>query len=158
MGAGHTTEEIDEMMNTNLRGAFLTIREVLPDMKKAHGGDILNITSVAGCISPQGQCFYGATKAAVNHMTKGLAVEVAKYDIRVNCLAPGPINTPLWDTISNSPSEAESFKTMLAEKTPLGRIAEPMDIAHWALKIVDPNNTWMTGSVINLDGGRGLVG
>ncbi|MBH11279.1 MAG: hypothetical protein CMG74_13185 [Candidatus Marinimicrobia bacterium] len=153
-----TFDQYSEMIDVNLTSTFKLIKYVIPIMKSKKTGDILNITSVAGCISPHGQTVYGATKATLNHLTKGLAVELGPYGIRINALAPGPINSPLWEKMYPDEIDRNKIFNMLKGKIPLGRISEPKDIAYWCLKILDSDHNWMTGSIINLDGGRGLVG
>ena len=153
-----TFDQYSEMVDVNLTSTFKLIQFVIPLMKSENTGDILNITSVAGCISPHGQTIYGATKAALNHLTKGLAVELGPYGIRVNAIAPGPIDSPLWEKMYPKNNDRLKIFDMLKKKIPLGRISTPQDIAYWCLKILDSKHNWMTGSIINLDGGRGLLG
>ena len=151
------TKEFINMSNVNFLGVFLMIKNAVPFLEKNPESNIINISSVAGCISPQGQNVYGSTKAAINHMTKGLAVELGPKGIKVNAIAPGPVNTPVWDTIAPDIDEQTKLKDMLRKKIPIGRIGEGEDISLWAMNIVSPDNTWMTGCILNIDGGRGLV-
>jgi NAD(P)-dependent dehydrogenase (short-subunit alcohol dehydrogenase family) len=140
----------DVIMNTNLKGYFL-LSQMAAKMMIAQGGDgqIINISSIGGTSPEKGLGVYSISKAAVNMLTKVLAVELGDHNIRVNALAPGVIKTrfsrALWDN--------ELFMAEALKQTPLKRIAEPEEVARMALALASDAGSFMTGQVIVMDGG-----
>lgn len=141
-----TTEQWDKTINTNLRAAFFYIRALLPDMIAAGEGVIINISSVWGMVGSSCEVLYSTTKAALIGMTKALAKEVAPSGIRVNCIAPGVIDTDMNAVLDGATLAA------LAEETPLGRIGTPEDVARLALYLVR-DDTFLVGQVLSPNGG-----
>ena len=133
-------------MQTNLRSAFFYIREVLPSMIAQKAGAIINISSIWGMVGASCEVLYSTTKAALIGMTKSLAKEVGPSGIRVNCIAPGAIDTPMNCALD------ENAKAALVEETPLGRLGEGEDIAKLALYLV-AEDSFLTGQVISPNGG-----
>lgn len=136
----------EEMMQTNVRSAFFYAREVLPAMITQKAGCILNISSIWGMVGASCEVLYSTTKAALIGMTKALAKEVGPSGIRVNCIAPGAIDTPMNRTLD------ESAIASIVEETPLGRLGEGKDIAKLALYLV-AEDSFLTGQVISPNGG-----
>lgn len=140
----------DVIMNTNLKGYFL-LSQMAAKMMIAQGGNgnILNISSVGGITPDRGLGVYCISKAAINMLTRALAVELGDYNIRVNALAPGVVRTyfsqALW---SNEGLMAQEMK-----HTPLKRIAEPEEVAQMALTVVSDAAAYVTGQIIVMDGG-----
>jgi len=140
----------DVIMNTNLKGYFL-LSQMAAKMMIAQGGNgqIINISSIGGSSPEKGLGVYSISKAAVNMLTKVLAIELGDYNIRVNALAPGVIKTrfsrALWDN--------ELFMAEALKQTPLKRIAEPEEVARMALALASDAGSFMTGQVIVMDGG-----
>lgn len=140
----------DVIMNTNLKGYFL-LSQMAAKMMIAQGGNgnILNISSVGGITPDRGLGVYCISKAAINMLTRALAVELGDYNIRVNALAPGVVRTyfsqALW---SNEALMAQEMK-----HTPLKRIAEPEEVAQMALTVVSDAAAYVTGQIIVMDGG-----
>jgi dehydrogenase/reductase SDR family protein 4 len=140
----------DVIMNTNLKGYFV-LSQLAAKMMIAQGGNgqIINISSIGGSSPENGLGVYSISKAAVNMLTKVLAVELGDYNIRVNALAPGVIKTrfsrALWDN--------ELFMAEAMKRTPLKRIAEPEEVARMALALASDAGSFMTGQVIVMDGG-----
>ncbi len=136
------------MLAVNLKGVFNCVKSVLPFMKKQGGGKIINISSIAGIAGSRVNSAYGAAKAGVINMTKTLSREFADYKINVNAIAPGVVRTEMIDDISKEIIDKYS------KETPLGRIAEPEDIARAVLFFASPLSDFITGQVLIVDGGR----
>ena len=137
-------------MDTDLSGVFYGCQCAARKMIPQGGGCIINITSVYGLVAAPGRAAYCASKAACNMLTKGLAVEWAKKNIRVNAIAPGYIRTELVQGVIDSgmlPLGA------IEKRTPLGRIGEVPELLGLAVYLASDDSGFMTGSVINIDGG-----
>lgn len=142
-----TEEDWDQVMATNAKSCFNTTKAVIRQMQKARQGKILNIASIIGLIGNPGQFNYAASKGAVIAMTKALAVEVAPRNIQVNCIAPGFIQTPMTEILTESQRES------ILSRIPLGRMGTPEEVADAALFLVSPLANYITGQVITVDGG-----
>jgi NAD(P)-dependent dehydrogenase (short-subunit alcohol dehydrogenase family) len=152
-GIEATTEaEWDHLMAVNAKGVFLGTKHAIPAMRQAGGGSIINISSTAGLVgSPYGSGAYSATKGAVRLFSKATAIQHAKDHIRCNSVHPGPIDTPmLQEGIAADPSRREEF----LQRTPLGRIGTPEDIAYGVLYLAADESSFVTGSELVIDGGR----
>jgi 3-oxoacyl-[acyl-carrier protein] reductase len=136
------TEQFAEVINTNLTGAFILCRLVLPDMMKAKNGRIINITSVSGIYGNAGQANYSAAKAGLIGLTKSLAKEIGSRNITVNAIAPGFIET---DMTADFP---ESLREGALSRISLGRFGQPEDVAAAA--------AYITGQVLEVSGGLTL--
>jgi cyclopentanol dehydrogenase len=136
-------------MNVNAKSQFLGIKYVLPAMKKAGKGSIINISSVAGIIGTGMAVAYHASKGASRLLTKTVAVELAKYNIRVNSVHPGVIRTDMTKDILEDEQTAKQFLGV----TPLGRAADPEEVANGALFLASNESSYMTGSELVIDGG-----
>lgn len=141
----------DEMWNrylaVNLGGARNTIRAVLPHMLSEKSGAIVNISSIWGLRGASCEVAYACTKAAIIALTRSLAMELAPSGIRVNCVAPGVINTDMVQVLGQ-----ETLRD-LAEQTPLGRLGTPEDIAHAVAFLASDKASFITGQVLGADGG-----
>ena len=141
----------DEMWNrylaVNLGGARNTIRAVLPHMLSEKSGAIVNISSIWGLRGASCEVAYACTKAAIIALTRSLAMELAPSGIRVNCVAPGVINTDMVQVLGQ-----ETLRN-LAEQTPLGRLGTPEDIAHAVAFLASDKASFITGQVLGADGG-----
>lgn len=140
-------EQFDAVVNVNLKGVFVCTRAVAPHMIQSGGGAILNASSVVGLYGNFGQTNYVASKAGVIGMTKVWARELGKFRIRVNAVAPGFIST---DMIKGMPEKILS--TMVAH-TPLGRAGQPEDIANAYVWLASDAASFITGTVLSVDGG-----
>ena len=136
-------QEWERVMGINLKGAFYCSRAVVPHMKKQRSGNIVNISSVAGKEGGTVGAHYAASKAGMIGLTKALAKELAQYNIRVNAVAPGPVDTEFLP---------EDLKAKLSKLSLLGRIAKPEEVAHAVLFLIE--NEHITGETINVNGGR----
>jgi NAD(P)-dependent dehydrogenase (short-subunit alcohol dehydrogenase family) len=138
----------------NLKGVILASQAVIPDMTAAGGGAIVHDASNAGIVGRPWQPVYGATKAGIVSLTKSMALALAKDGIRVNCVCPGSIDTPmLRGALAASGNFDENWrKTELV--IPLGRIGRPEDIAYATLFLASDEAAYITGAVLPVDGGR----
>ena len=145
-----TDQDWREMFAVNTDGEFYTCRAVLPQMLSRHQGTIVNISSIWGISGASCEVHYSAAKAAVIGMTKALAQEAGPSGIRVNCVAPGVI-----DTRMNACHSSEIMKA-LAQDTPLGRIGKPQEVAALIYYLCSEEASFLTGQVICPDGGFSL--
>jgi 3-oxoacyl-[acyl-carrier protein] reductase len=143
--------EYDRVFAVNVKGLFLFTQAVVPVMRKNGGGAIINIGSTAGLRPRPGLSAYNATKGAVHNLTKTLAVELAPDKIRVCAIAPVATETPLLATfLGNAEGQREKFISTV----PLGRLALPQDIADMALFLASADAKFVTGNIVEVDGGR----
>jgi NAD(P)-dependent dehydrogenase (short-subunit alcohol dehydrogenase family) len=146
---------LDQHLAVNIRGPYLLVQAALPSLRASGSGAVVNISSSSASLAIPGQAVYGLTKAALEYLTRSWAAELAPLRIRVNCVAPGPTDTPIHLTWA---SDMETAYAALREACPLGLIAEPDDIARWVEKLCDPRETFVTGAVLAIDGGQTLNG
>jgi 3-oxoacyl-[acyl-carrier protein] reductase len=140
-------EEFDEVIATNLKGAFNLTRAVTRGMMKRRAGAIVNITSVVGLTGNPGQSNYAASKAGMVGLTKSVAKELASRGVRCNAVAPGFIRTDMTGELS------ESQVASLQHLIPLGALGEPEDVAGVVRFLVGPDARYITGQVVAVDGG-----
>ena len=145
-----TVEDWDMIMDVNAKGVFLGTKLAIPEMRKAGGGSIINISSTAGLVGGPRSSAYTASKGAVRLFTKATAVQYAREGIRANSVHPGPIDTPMIQQVWQG--EEHSREAALA-RTPLGRIGTPEDIAYGVLFLASDESSFMTGSELVIDGG-----
>jgi 3-oxoacyl-[acyl-carrier protein] reductase len=143
-------EEWDEVLDTNLRGAFNVCRAVARGMLKRREGAIVNLTSVVGLHGNPGQTNYAASKAGIIGFTKALAKELGSRGVRVNAVAPGYIATELTNVL---PEEVRGF---ILGNTPLGRLGDPEDVAGAVRFLCSDEARFVTGAVLQVDGGLGM--
>lgn len=142
-------ETWDQMMQVNLLGAVRVTHAFCDDLRKTRGS-ILNISSTLALRPVALTSAYSASKAAMVNWTESLALELAKDGVRVNCICPGLVDTPIHTF--HSQSDDEKLKTFGAMQ-PLGRLGKPQDVAHAAWSLCGPGSEWITGSVLSVDGG-----
>ena len=138
---------IQDTIQTNLISPILLIRSLVENMKKNKWGRIINISSMFGVVARGKQVLYTASKHGINGVTKSLALELGAHNILVNSVCPGFTNTEL--TLRNSPEK----NAALAKDVPLGRFANPKEIANLVLFLISDKNTYITGAEILIDGG-----
>ena len=139
--------EWDQVLNINLTSTFLLSKCVIRKMIKANEGKIINITSIVAHTGNLGQSNYSASKAAVLGMSKSLALEYAKKNIKVNCISPGFITSNMTDKIN------EKQKETMMSKIPLARFGNPSDVANTALFLCSDLSNYITGETIHVNGG-----
>ena len=147
-----TQEEWDRTLDINLKGYFLCAQAAAKEMIKQKAGVIVNVASVASGqigIGMETLAHYCASKGGIIALTEALAVELAPYNIRVNAIAPGMIETPMIDPIK---SDSKTMEAMLT-KIPLGRAGEPEEVSNLVLFLASDQSSYMTGSTVVIDGG-----
>ncbi len=149
-------EDFDAVFAVNVRGVFLGCKHVIPVMIEGGGGAIINIASV-GAIAPRpGVTPYNATKGAVLTMTKGLALEVARHNIRVCAVNPVAADTGFMKGAMGVDSLDEEATQRLVQTIPRGRLTEPKDVAAAVTFLASEDGDFLTGTAINVDGGRSV--
>lgn len=143
-------EDFDKVINVNLKGTFNTIRFVSRHMLKQRSGRIINMSSVVGISGNAGQVNYASSKAGVIGLTKSAAKELASRGITVNAIAPGFIETEMTDVLS------DEVKEKSVAQIPLGRFGKPEDIAKTAAFLASDNAGYITGQIIQVDGGMAI--
>jgi 2-hydroxycyclohexanecarboxyl-CoA dehydrogenase len=137
----------ERVVAINLMGAIRLTRGVLPPMVAARSGKIVNISSDAGRVGSTGETVYAAAKGGLIAFTKSLAREMARYAINVNCVCPGPTDTPLFQR------QPERMKEALTRAIPFRRIAQPIEIAHAVVFFLSTRSDYVTGQVLSVSGG-----
>ncbi len=140
----------DDVLSTNLKGVFNLTKPVVGVMLRQRSGTILNITSVSGVVGMAGQVNYSSSKAGIVGFTKALAKEMAKANITVNALALGFVDTDMTGVLN------PEYRTKAVEQIPLGRFAKPEEMAEVALFLVSGKAAYITGQVIQVDGGLAI--
>jgi 3-oxoacyl-[acyl-carrier protein] reductase len=140
--------QFDEILDVNFRAAYLLCRAVVPGMRARRWGRIVNISSVFGVISKEGRAPYSASKFALDGMTAGLAAEVAAEGVLANCVAPGFVETDLTRRMLGEDGMRE-----MASRVPMRRLAQPVEIARFVAWLAGPENTYISGQNLVIDGG-----
>ncbi|MGC8609326.1 MAG: SDR family NAD(P)-dependent oxidoreductase [Thermoplasmata archaeon] len=140
----------DRTIDVNLKGTFLTSQEISKVMIKQGGGVIINMSSTNGILAEEGLAAYNASKAGVILLSKTMALELAKYNIRVNSVCPGFIRTKLQDEAGLPKDMIDNY----IKKIPLGRFGTPMDVANLFVFLASDESAFITGTEIVIDGGQ----
>jgi NAD(P)-dependent dehydrogenase (short-subunit alcohol dehydrogenase family) len=149
-------EQWARMLAVHLNGTFYCCRTVVPGMIARRSGAIVNISSLHALRGQPNAAHYAAAKAGILGLTKALAREVAPHGVRVNAVAPGPIDTPLWRQ-GAAGSALEARRRDRARVIPLGRVGEPAEVADAVLFLLSPASRYATGQVISVNGGELMV-
>lgn len=144
----YTADDWRSVIDVNLTGTFNVCQAALPHMTGRNYGRIINIASVAGKDGNPNACAYSASKAGVIGLTKGLAKEVAKSGVRINCITPAAVRTPIFDQIS------QAHIDFMLSKIPMGRLGQPEEIAAMVAWLASEECSFSTGAVFDLSGGR----
>lgn len=152
-----TVERVNEIFAVNILGSSLLAKAALPHLQETKGS-IINVSSVYGSKAGAGLSHYAASKAALEHLTRCWALELAPKGIRVNAISVGPTESgALTGMMGLSVEQAEAIKEKERQQIPLGRRGTPAEIAYWILALADPASEWVTGQVLGVDGGLGLA-
>jgi NAD(P)-dependent dehydrogenase (short-subunit alcohol dehydrogenase family) len=141
--------DFDQTFNINVRGLWLLSRAVLPQMRAAGGGSIINIASVLSMLGARNRVAYASSKGAVMAMTKAMALDHAAENIRVNCICPGIVATEM---VARFSLDENALRQRVAMH-PMGRFGQPEDVASAAVFLASDESGWTTGSVLTVDGG-----
>ena len=142
-----TDEEWHSVIDVNLSSMFYLCRALAPEMVSSRSGSIVTVSSIWGQVGASCEVAYSASKAAVIGFTRALAKELGPSSVRVNCIAPGVIDTRMMD------EHSEETKAQLADETPLGRLGTPQDVAHACAFLLGDGAAFITGQVLGVDGG-----
>jgi NAD(P)-dependent dehydrogenase (short-subunit alcohol dehydrogenase family) len=148
-----TEDEWDHTFNVNVRSVWLLSRAALPHLRNSGGGSIINMVSTLGLVGARNRAAYSASKGAVVLLTKSMAVDHGHENIRVNAICPSFVESELTAAIL---AQAADPATVLRERTashPIGRLGSPEDIAGLAVFLASDESSWMTGSILPVDGG-----
>ena len=151
-------EDWERVMAVNLKGVMLTCKHALPRMIRQAQGSIINISSIRGLLGNPTLASYCASKGAVVLLSKQMALDYARHNIRVNAICPGFVLTEMLEGYINKQEDPEAARTSFAGMSPLGRIGEPSEIAAAALFFASPASSFITGTALPVDGGYTAYG
>ena len=150
-----TDEQYGSQFDINVRGVFQTTQKALPLLRD--GGSIVLVSSIAHFKALEGHCVYAATKAAVRSFARSWAYDLKHRGIRVNCLSPGPVKTPIIGKMGIAEEHLEAFEKGVGEMIPLGRLGRPEELAAAALYLASDESSFITGIDLCADGGLGQI-
>ncbi|PLP96724.1 SDR family oxidoreductase [Cupriavidus pauculus] len=148
--------EWDRLMAINLRGMYLCAKHAIPLMERAGRGAIVNIGSYTALSAIPARAAYVASKGAIASLTRAMALDHASQNVRVNCVAPGTIETPWFGPAFESNKEPEELRRQLAARCPMNRMGKPEEIAEAVLWLASDRASFATGSVLAVDGGASI--
>jgi NAD(P)-dependent dehydrogenase (short-subunit alcohol dehydrogenase family) len=149
-------DTVTRIFATNVLGPTMLVQAALPHLERSRGA-VINISSTYGHKAAPLISHYAASKAALEHLTRCWALELAARGIRVNAVAPGPTETEALASFGLSRSEVEEIQRRETEMIPLGRRGVTEEIARWIVRLASPEEDWITGQVIAVDGGLSLM-
>src|ERR1700753_3117508 len=149
--ADFTEEQFDQVSNINFKGAFFSVQKALPVLND--GASVVLISSTVNGKGVPNHAAYSATKAAVRSLARSFSVELLGRKIRVNTLTPGPVDTPVFASVTTNAEEANAMKEAMGNFTPVKRVAEPEELAAAALYLARDDSAFMLGTELLLDGG-----
>jgi NAD(P)-dependent dehydrogenase (short-subunit alcohol dehydrogenase family) len=148
-----TEEEWDRLMGINLKGTFLVSKYAIPHMKRLGGGVIINNSSDAGLVGNRLSAAYCASKGGVTLLTKAMALDHAKDNIRVNCVNPGVIDTPMVAQEASLSGDPDKYMEQMDRDHPMGRVGRPEEVAKAVLFLASDESSFVTGTALSVDGG-----
>lgn len=148
-------ENARAQFDINVLGSITVAQAALAALKDSKGS-LINLSSAAGHKAVSGGSIYGATKAAIESLTRSWALELAPAGVRVNAVAPGPIDTPGFDKLGLPADVVPQVKQSFVKQVPLARMGSTEEIARWVVALGDPASAWVTGQVLSIDGGMSL--
>lgn len=146
-------DEWDRVLAVNLKSVFLVSKHCVPLMRRRHGGTIVNISSELGVRAVQNAAAYSVSKAGVIHLTRTMALDLARYNIRVNCVCPGPTLTPLLKRVLKKAKNPRALESEIAARLPLRRLAKPTEMAEAIVFLATNQSSFVTGTGLMVDGG-----
>ena len=146
-------DELDRLLRVNVRGTVVVCQAALPLLRAAGGGSIVLLGSALGLVGAPNRAAYTATKGAVHALGRQMAVDYVGEGIRVNVICPGTVNTPWVERLLSQADDPESALAALRARQPMGRLGEPEDVAELALFLATERSSFVTGSLISIDGG-----
>ncbi len=148
-----TAADLELMLDAHLRGPVNLVTACLPALRERHGA-VVNVSSVGGALAMPNRSLYGASKAALNSLTRSWAVELAPT-VRVNAILPGPVETPMYDDLGLDRAGTDALRRSLVAATPMGRFGTPGEVAEWVTLLLDPDRAgWLTGVLLPVDRGN----
>jgi len=151
----NTSEEIwDTTLDVNLKGTYLMSRFAVPEMVKTGGGVVINNASVFGLVGGSGAAAYCAAKGGTVLLTKAMALDHAAQNIRVNCICPGSVDTPMLREEMSALGDIEKIKPKFEARHPMNRISSPEEVAKAVLFLASDDASFITGTALSVDGGR----
>ncbi|MDE0417322.1 MAG: glucose 1-dehydrogenase [bacterium] len=148
-----TLDEWDRLLDVNLKGVFLCARAVIPVMRQQNRGVIVNVASEQGLVGTATNAAYTATKGGVIQLTKSMAIDHGGEGVRINCVAPGPVKTPMIDAFLASVEDPQAELRGFVDATILKRLGRPEEIANVIAFLASDEASYMAGSVVVVDGG-----
>lgn len=148
-----TEEEWDKVIDVNLKGVFLVSKYSIPELIKNGGGSIINMSSALGIYAAINRDAICASKGGIIALTKAMSLDCAQYNIRVNCICPGPILTPIY-RITDPGEDFEVKRARAVADIPLARLGTPDEVAYTALFLASDESSYFTGAILPIDGGR----
>ncbi|RKU39033.1 short-chain dehydrogenase [Candidatus Poribacteria bacterium] len=142
-------EDWHRCLDVNLTGVYLCAKAAIPAMRENGGGSIINLSSIYGLVGADVRAAYVASKGGVTNLTRGMALDYAEENIRINCICPGFVETPLVAGVVKTPEEYRK----LANRHPMRRLAQPEEIAYGALYLASDESAFVTGIALPIDGG-----
>jgi NAD(P)-dependent dehydrogenase (short-subunit alcohol dehydrogenase family) len=146
-----TVQHYDELMNTNLKGAYFTIQKALPLLND--GGAVILTTTAANRMGLPNSSVYSASKAALRSLARTFSAELIGRGIRVNAVSPGPIETPIFGRLGMTQEEVGELAKVILGRVPAKRLGMPDEIANAVLFLASPESAYIVGSELNVDGG-----
>lgn len=146
-------EEWDRVIDINLKGTFLVTKYAIPYMKRQRSGSIINNSSDAGLVGNKSCPAYCASKGGITIMSKAMALDYAKYGIRVNTINPGCIDTPMLAQEAKASGDPRKYMKRTREDHPIGRVGTPEEVAHAVLFLASDDAGFVTGAALSIDGG-----
>lgn len=147
-------EEWDATLNSNLKGTYLMSKYAIPFIEKQGGGAIVNNASIFGLVGGSGVAAYCAAKGGVINLTRAMAIDHAPQNIRVNCVCPGSVDTPLLEKEMDDLGGADLQRPKFASRHPMNRIATPKEVANAVAYLASDDASFVTGTALPVDGGR----
>lgn len=148
-------ETVRALFDVNVIGTATTTRSMAPSLARRQGA-VVNVASVVATKPAPASAYYAASKAAVAQLTRSWALELAEHGVRVNAVAPGVVDTPLFATAGLEEKDVHGFLSRRADENPMGRVGQPQEVARWILRL-GLEDEWVTGAILPVDGGMALT-